>query len=103
MSTGYKYQCWIIPLGQVTASLAKTESSEITGIHGMFKTRLCLGVTNIPTHNVSIGWMNDEEIGFLLANLSPLFLAYEPEEDEYPEPAMVTISRLGYKLYQPPM
>jgi hypothetical protein len=99
----YRYQVWIIPNGQITASLAKTENVQgLPGISGMFRTRLRNVAGQNPTHNASAGWMSLEEVAFLLANLDPSFMVYEPAAGQQPESPHVTIARLGYAMYQEP-
>lgn len=99
-----RYQVWIIPNGQLTASLAKTENAEgLPGLRGMFTAKLRNIAGTIHTHNISIGWMSEAEVNYLMANLDLLFMVYEPAAGEYPEPALATIARLGYAMYQEPI
>jgi hypothetical protein len=96
-----RYQVWIIPNGQITASLQKTENVPgFPGISGMFRTKLRNIAGQNHTHNASAGWMSQEEVAFLTANLDPSFMVYEPAEGEYPEHPLTTIARLGYALFQ---
>ena len=100
------YQVWIIPNGQLTASLSKTNAAPgLPGLNGMFTVMLMnIGGTN-PTHNASAGWMSTEEVAYLQANLDPSFLVYAPVlvGDERPETPLATIARLGYQMWQPPL
>jgi hypothetical protein len=96
-----RYQVWIIPNGQLTSSLAKTENVQgLPGISGMFRTKLRNIAGQNHTHNASAGWMSNEEVTFLLANLDPTFMVYEPANGQQPESPHATIARLGYALYQ---
>lgn len=99
-----RYQVWIIPNGQITASLAKTENVQgLPGISGMFRTKLRNIAGQNATHNASAGWMSAEEVAFLQANLDAAFMVYEPAAGEQPESPHTTIARLGYALYQEPV
>jgi hypothetical protein len=99
----YRYQVWIIPNGQITASLAKTENVPgMAGISGMFRTKLRNAAGQNQTHNASAGWMSVEEVAFLLANLDPSFMVYEPAAGQAPESPHVTINRLGFAMWQDP-
>jgi hypothetical protein len=96
-----RYQVWIIPNGQITASLAKTEAVPgLPGISGMFRTKLRNIAGQNHTHNASAGWMSEEEVAFLLANLDPTFMVYEPATGTQPESPFVTIARLGLAIFQ---
>jgi hypothetical protein len=97
------FNVWIIPNGQLTASLAKTENVQgLPGISGMFRTRLRNIAGQNPTHNASAGWMSQEEVSFLRANLDLSFMVYEPANGVQPESPHVTIARLGFAMFQEP-
>jgi hypothetical protein len=99
----YRYQVWIIPNGQITASLAKTEAVPgLPGISGMFRTKLRNIAGQNQTHNASAGWMDESEVAFLLANLDNLFMVYEPAAGQQPEHPLVTIARLGFAMWIDP-
>jgi hypothetical protein len=97
------FNVWIIPNGQLTASLAKTENVQgLPGISGMFRTKLRQLAGQNPTHNASAGWMSPAEIAFLKANLDPTFMVYEPAAGQQPEHPLVTIARLGFAMWIDP-
>jgi hypothetical protein len=98
-----RYQVWIIPNGQITASLAKTEAVPgLPGISGMFQTKLRQIAGQNQTHNASAGPMSDEERAFLSANLDASFLVYAPAAGVQPESPHVTIARLGLAMWVDP-
>jgi hypothetical protein len=97
-----RYQVWIIPNGQLTASLAKTNSAPgLPGLNGMFSVKLRPIAGQNQTHNASAGWMSTEEVAYLMANLDLSFMVYEPAAGVLPESPLTTIARLGYALYEP--
>lgn len=97
----YRYQVWIIPNGQLQASLAKTNAAEgLPGLNGMFSVKLRNIAGSQHTHNASAGWMSEAEVAYLMANLNLDFMVYEPNPGEAPESPLVTIERLGYAIYQ---
>ncbi len=100
-----RYQVWIVPNGQLTSSLAKTNAAPgLPGLNGMFSVKLCpLAAQVVQTHNASAGWMSEAEVGFLMANLDLLFMVYEPPAGQQPEHPLATIARLGYAMYQEPV
>lgn len=99
-----RYQVWIIPNGQLTASLAKTNGVEgLPGLNGMFSVKLRNIAGSNHTHNASAGWMSVEEVTYLMANLDLSFMVYEPANGQQPEHPLATIARLGYAMYQEPI
>jgi hypothetical protein len=97
-----RYQVWIIPNGQITASLNKTENVEgLPGISGMFRTKLRNAAGQNHTHSASAGWMSVAEVLFLMANLDLSFMVYEPANGQKPEHPLATIARLGYAMWEP--
>lgn len=99
-----RYQVWIIPNGQLTASLAKTNAAPgLPGLNGMFSVKLRPIAGQNHTHNASAGWMSVEEVAYLMANLDLSFMVYEPATGTQPEHPLATIARLGYAMYQEPI
>jgi hypothetical protein len=98
----YRHQVWIIPNGQLNASLAKTNAAPgLPGLNGMFTVKLRNKAGTNPTHNASAGWMSQDEVAYLQANLDPTFMVYEPAAGQLPESPLVTIDRLGYAVWVP--
>lgn len=95
-----RYQVWIVPNGQLQASLAKTDTAPgLPGLNGMFTVKLRNIGGGVATHNASAGWMSDDEVTYLMTNLDLAFMVYEPSTGESPEHPLVTIKRLGYEMH----
>ncbi len=96
----YRYEIWVVPNGQLVASLAKLAlATELPGLNGMFTAKLRNIGGFIHTHNCSAGWMSPGELGYLMTNLSPLFRVYAPAEGVPPEHPLAVLAGLGYELY----
>jgi hypothetical protein len=97
------YQVWIVPNGQLVAALTKTNNSGLPGIAGEFSVKLRNIAGQNQTHNASAGWRSEAEAAFMVANLDPSFMVYEPAPGATPEHPLATIARLGYAMWEPPL